>query len=182
MLEIEIAKVDGPYPIVARKLNLALEQFNKSEEIEELQQIGIVIRDSWIDFTQKIFTNKLDPTSFDLSPVDVKGMLKKMDFPESVVGMANDIFQLSLVIQHDRNIKKPIVGFCLANTVVCMQTLHELSLQRYGKDRRTYYKCPNCGSLKLETIIKKQAEIDGSLTIEHYKCPKCKWDEEKIIG
>ena len=65
------------HSLVARKLSIAIEQYENASSTEEYQQIGIIIRDAWIEFAQKLFRlefvpegNKIPGTS------DVKAMLQ----------------------------------------------------------------------------------------------------------
>ena len=64
------------HELVARKLRLAQRQLRRATTIEEYQQIGILVRDSWIEFTRKLFSLNLLPV--DTTPpgtADVKTML-----------------------------------------------------------------------------------------------------------
>ena len=56
-----LEELEASNSVVGRKLAMAISQLEKASSIEEYQQIGILIRDAWIEFGQSIFETNMLP-------------------------------------------------------------------------------------------------------------------------
>jgi hypothetical protein len=107
---------------IGKKLRSAIDKLQNSEDREEWQQLGLLMRDSWILLMQKICTNKGIDTS-DIGRNDVKAMLGRLKLEDEIFGLSKSAYALCLKIQHDRNITKAIAETCLVTTATLMKTI-----------------------------------------------------------
>lgn len=167
-------------PVIARKLTLALSQLDEAKSIEQYQQIGIVIRDALIEFSQSIFSREMVPATESLpGSNDAKKMIKyTLDF-FGINGKLNDIVKVCLdysnTIQHDTNIKHENVIEALSITSLCVCLIIEAIQSQEKYKSRPYYKCPNCGSLKLSTTDHWEIDIDAGWRMDKLVCEHCGW-------
>jgi hypothetical protein len=179
-----IGEISMKHPIVAGKLEKAASQYSKAKSVEELQQIGILIRESWIDLAQKLFRPQFVPEGDDQpSSTDVKKMIDYIilqwpNCPGSLKSLAKLLFSVSNEIQHDSNVDEFSVVWGLTATTNTMALMLDLDAQHEKLADRRYYKCPICGSLNLN--CKKGTEIEqGTGPIydyESWKCSDCDWE------
>jgi len=118
-----VTNIDIHYPTVGRKLRLALNKL-RLEEVEEWQSAGILIRDAWIEFAQKLCEAKHIDTS-GIEKDKARDMLKKLEIDERLFNLARAGFNLSFKTHHDRNIAKHIAMACAISTIMSMQTVIE---------------------------------------------------------
>ena len=122
-----IADVDIYDPKAGRKLRLAVDKIKDTENVEEWQSTGILIRDAWIELAQKICqAMNIDTSGIGLN--DVKGMLGRLELDHKILEFMKSVYDLSQKVQHDRRIDEPTAKACLIATALSMQTLiyHEL--------------------------------------------------------
>jgi len=182
-IDTYINNIKASHELVARKLRLAQRQLMRATTVEEYQQIGILMRDSWIEFTKKLFSLSLVPdgaTPPGLS--DVKGMLSYIftqwpNCSEKLRKSCEILLALSLEMQHRRSIDKTSTEWCLINTATAMALLLELDSQANRLASRRYYTCPICGSLNLSVTRDIEVDIDGpGPEYESWQCGDCSWE------
>ena len=179
-----IEEISHKHPIVASKLEKAAAQLLDSESVEELQQIGILLRDAWVELVQKLFKIELVPEGYDQpSPTDVKKMLdyildKWTNCPRILKGIAKSLHSLSNEIQHDLNVDTFKVTWGLTMTTNAMLLIIDLDEQNEKLVDRRYYKCPQCGSLDLKCVKDTEVDpIDGPIfDYESWQCSACDWE------
>lgn len=172
------------HPLVGRKLSIALDQFQNASSIEEYQQIGILIRDAWIEFAQKLFSLKSAQLGSDLpSTSDAKGMLLHTirnwpNYSKRLMNLCKAAIDLANEVQHKRTVDKMSVEHCLLSTLLTMVLILDLDHQYDRLADRRYYRCPRCGSLDL--VCKKGMEVDyhgPGPEYEDWHCESCDWEQ-----
>lgn len=178
-----IKDINASHELVARKLRLAQRQLTRATTVEEYQQIGILIRDSWIEFTKKLFSLSLVPDEVTPpGPSDVKGMLSYVftqwpNCSEKLKKLCEILLALSVEIQHRTSIDKISTEWCLVNTAMAMALLLELDSQSNRLASRRYYTCPICGSLHLLVTRDHIVDYDGlGPEYESWQCGDCDWE------
>lgn len=166
---------------VGRKLHLAFSQLGTANSVEEYQQIGIVIREAWIEFGQSIFRPlmvievKPQPSLSDAKRL-VKYALQYCNSDgEHLVKMAEDSCDLSNRVQHNVSVRSESVWQLLSGAVLCMTLVVQAITGSALYKNRPYYKCPNCGSLRLEQKTEGALDFDGPIPVEVLRCVDCTW-------
>lgn len=184
-----IKDIKDKHELVARKLRLAQRQLIRATSIEEYQQIGILLRDSWIEFTRKLFSLSMVPA--DTTPpgsADVKGMLSYIfkqwpNCSEKLKKQCEILLSLTNEIQHRTSIDEISTEWCLVNTSIAMTLLLELDSQSNQLASRRYYMCPNCGSLGLSVTKDREFDFDGpGPEFENWECYECDWQHYILLG
>lgn len=173
---------------VGRKLQLAFSQLAAANSVEEYQQIGTVVREAWIEFGQSIYMSTM-ATEAETKPSlsDAKRLVEyalqhyTVDH-KYLVTMAKDSFDLANRIQHDVNVKSELVWQLLAGATFSMALIGHLITQSALYKNRPYYKCPNCGSLKLEATTEGMSDFDGPIPVEVLRCVACTWYYVEGLG
>ena len=169
-------------PTVARQINMTIDQLVAAHSVEEFKQIGVTMRDSWIEYAQSIFRLEFIPPSVsELSSSDVKRMIEYS--LRRVTGdtrylkkMVNTAYDLTNKLQHDTNATFEMALMCISSSALCMGLLHLTMARDELLVKRPYYKCPNCGSLKLEVREHWEADIDGgAFRVDKLVCTECNW-------
>lgn len=167
-------------PMAGKKIRLAVDQLERLKETEQMQQIGILVRDAWIEFTQKIWAGLTDIDRSCIGPDDVKGMLRKSRLDNEPVKIAALALDMANKVQHDRNVTFNFTKACVVITALAMDMLMESAKRKGQLSRRTYYKCPRCGSLELSIVTKGTLDFDGNpIPMDYLVCNKCKWEIEE---
>jgi len=168
-------------PVVERKLQLAVSQLSNAHSIEEFQQIGILVRDSWIEFAQSIYREDfLLSGESKPSPSDVNRLL---DYTlRNVCGSSGYLLKMSRVandlalkLQHDRSATKQMAIQCLTATSLCMVLILDSMTRSEMIVKRLYYKCPECGSIELETSEEWVPDFEGAFKVGKLVCNYCGW-------
>ena len=177
------------HELVARKLSLSLRQLESASSIEEYQEVGILIRDSWIEFSRKLFSPSFVPQGTEQpGPSDAKSMLSFTfsQWPEvsdKLKKVCETIISLTNEIQHRRSIDVVTVEWCLSNTAMAMSFLLEIDNQHAARSKRRYYACPQCGSLNLTMTRDREVDYDGpGPEFEDWQCSDCDWSHYIYIG
>lgn len=181
--------IEQKHPEVALKLSRAIEQFQNARSVDEYQQLGILIRDAWIEFAQKLFNINSVPQGQEIpSSSDAKAMLERSmvqwpNCPEQLIKLAKTLFNLANEIQHDRNIGSISPTWGIYATVLAMSLILDLDSQNARLADRRYYKCPICGSLDLSCKTDREVDpIDGPLwRYELWKCQDCDWEHYLML-
>ena len=169
------------HALVAKKLSLAISQLQSASSIEEYQQVGILVRDAWIEFAQKLFN--MDSLSPHVAIPKLKEMLKQImaqwpSKPKELISLSETLIDLANEVQHKTTVDVVSVKWCVLVTLVAMTMILDLDSQHDGLANRRYYKCPQCGSLYVS--CKKGQEIDpldGPLyDYEIWSCDQCDWE------
>ena len=188
-IDIYIKDIKACHELVARKLRLAQQQLTRATTVEEYQQIGILIRDSWIEFARKLFSLGLVPTgTIPPGPADVKGMLSYVftqwpNCSEKLRKSCENLLALSIEIYHRTSIDKVSTEWCVVNTAMAMTLLLELDSQSNQLASRRYYTCPNCGSLNLSVTRDREVDYDGpGPEFENWECGDCDWEHFMYLG
>lgn len=174
-IEKALDSLNSYHPLVWRKLKLATQQSEESSEIEEGQQVGILLRDAWIEFAQKFFAERRADDSASVGANDVKTMMRSLIRDDVTYALVCDAYDLALKVQHDRNINLALARWCILMTILSMALLLVLVEDRERRDA-TYYKCPLCGSLKLVRVTEGIPDFDGHpVPMTFTECSKCGW-------
>jgi len=184
-----IKDIKASHELVARKLRLAQRQLTRATTVEEYQQIGILIRDSWIEFARKLFSLGLVPAGITPpGPADVKGMLSYIfkqwpNCSEKLKKQCEILLSLTNEIQHRTSIDEISTEWCVVNTAIAMALLLELDSQSNQLASRRYYTCPNCGSLNLSVTRDREVDYDGpGPEFENWECGDCDWEHFIYLG
>jgi hypothetical protein len=174
-------------PLVSRKLNIVIQQLGKAESTEEYQQIGIIIRDIWIETAQSLFKKEFVPEGIEIpagaSAKTARFMLQYTikhwkSFPDDLHKLAIAAIDLSNKIQHKTNIDQIVVKWCLVASLFSISMLLDLDSTHDNLAYRTYYKCPKCGSIDLSYKRDTEASYDGpGPEFEHWICSDCDWED-----
>jgi hypothetical protein len=184
-----IGEISLKHPIVAKKLEIAASQLLAAKSVEELQQIGILLRDAWIELVQKLFKKDFVPKGLEQpSPTDVKRMVdyilsQWVNCPKILKGLTKSLYSLSNEIQHDSKIDNVRVIWGLTITVNAIALILDLDSQHEKLADRRYYKCPKCGSLELKCTKDKEIDpVDGPIyDYELWECLACDWEHYMIL-
>jgi hypothetical protein len=175
-----LESLDNYHPLVGRKLKLAMVQLENSSEIEEWQQTGILVRDAWIEFAQKLTANKRIDDQLDIGPNYVKAMLRILPLGDEALKLACSVVDLALKIQHDRDLFSTVARWCVLMTILSMGMLLTILEQQGAASELKYYKCPICGSMKLSIVTKGVTDFDGyPIPMKYLECTKCGWSIEE---
>jgi len=184
-----IGEISSKHPIVAQKLEKAATQLSDAKSVEELQQIGILLRDAWIELVQKLFKAEFVPDGEEQpQSTKVKAMLEYIlaqweNCPRVLLGIAKSLHSLSNEIQHDSNVDVFTMTWGLTMTTNAMAMILDLDDQHEKLADRRYYKCPQCGSLDLTCVKDMEVDpIDGPMyDYESWQCSTCDWEHYIII-
>jgi len=184
-----IKDIKAYHELVARKLRLAQRQLRRATTIEEYQQIGILVRDSWIEFARKLFSLNLLPAgTAPPGTADVKTMLSYIfkqwpNCSEKLKKQCEILLSLTNEIQHRTSIDEISTEWCVVNTAMAMALLLELDSQSNQFASRRYYQCPNCGSLSLSVTKDREVDYDGpGPEFENWECNDCDWEHFIYLG
>ena len=143
-----IPQIEAYNATIPRKISVAVSQLERAKSVEELQQIGILIRDILIEFGQSIYDKNMLVNGSEVpSTTDAKRMIQyALDYysvnHENLMDFVKTCYSYSNAIQHDANTKKESVIQALAMTTLCVVLINE-SISESGKYKnRPYYKCP----------------------------------------
>ncbi len=117
-----ISEIDIKFPTIGKKLRLARRKVDESQSSEELQQVGILIRDAWIEFSKDLCSS-LPVDTTDVEKDKVVKRLKKLKLEDELYDSCRASFNLSLKVQHDRQIRRDEAELCLLQSVFSMYTL-----------------------------------------------------------
>jgi hypothetical protein len=168
-------------PIVARQVSMAIDQSAVADSIEKFKQIGVTMRDSWIEYAQSIFRLEFLPTGVsEPGSTDAKRMIeyslrRVTGDTEYLRKMVNTAYDLCNKLQHDTNATLEMALMCISSSVLCMGLVQLTMTRNELLTKRPYYKCPNCGSLKLEVREHWEADIDGAFRVDKLVCRDCGW-------
>lgn len=117
-----ISEIDIEFPVVGQKLRLARRKVDESQRSEELQQIGILVRDAWIEFSRDLCSSlQIDTTG--INNDEVVRRLGRLRLEDELLNSCRACFSLSQKVQHDRRIRKDEAQLCLIQSVFSMYTL-----------------------------------------------------------
>lgn len=124
------------------KLNQACETLAPNSQTEDCQQVGLILRDTWIQFSH-IVREDFNGAHADIGKNDVKGIIDVLNLPQDVAQKAKQAYGLTLALQHHR-------GATFEEAIVCFnsstETMGEIINIRFpGKKdpRRTDMVPPN---------------------------------------
>ncbi len=181
--------IELKHPLVARKIKLASDQLASATSIEEYQQIGILIRDAWIEFAQLLFSTgmvpegKKQPGSSDVDAMLGYIMGQWNECPKTLRQLVKKLFNLSMEIQHDRGVSEISPLWCISITAMAMSLMLDLDSQHNKLADRMYYKCPKCGSIDISVDRGQEVDpMDGPLWhYENWACQVCDWYHNLIL-
>ncbi len=183
-----IGDIKDYHELVARKLRMAQRQLGRASAVEEYQEIGILIRDAWIEFSRKIFSPDLVPQGTEQpGSSDAKAMLSFAfshwpEVSEKLKKICDTLIALANEIQHRRSVDALTTEWCLVNTAMAMSLLLELDTQHQARTSRRYYTCPICGSLRLSMTRDIEIDFDGpGPEFEDWQCTDCGWNHYILL-
>lgn len=160
-----------------RKLYLASEKLNEAFEIEEIQAIGVICRETLIELISYIFESDSFEWQDDFKKSDVKnrGELvinkylagsENADLRKHLKNLLNSAWDFSNTITHSSSRTIHEASICLTITTALVSVFENL-LEKYF-DPLAGLQCKQCGSKRL--VIASNDETDDLLII----CEKCK--------
>jgi hypothetical protein len=173
---------------VSRKLSMAIAQLKEAKSIESYQQIGILIRDTLIEFGQSIYNkNMLVEGETVPSDTDAKRMIEyTLNYygvsHEGLSDFVKTCWSYAVAIQHDSNVKKESAVQTLSMTSLCIALIIEAINQSGTYKKRLYYKCPICGSLDLKVEEHWERDIDAAWKMDKIICSNCGWYYIEELG
>lgn len=174
--------------VAARKYELAMSQLSSANSIEEFQQIGILMRDSWIEFSQSMYVKGFLPKGeTEPGPSDAKKLLEYTlkhagNKYEYLLKMAKQAFDFSVKLQHDRNATQEMTSQCLTETGLYMMLIFDCMLRNKLLSKRPYYKCPKCGGIHLTIEKDWVPDIEGAFEVDKLVCRDCSWFYVEELG
>jgi len=117
-----VSEIDIEFPVVGQKLRLARRRVDESQTSEELQQVGILVRDAWIEFS-KAACALLQADTVGAKNDKVVNRLKKLKLEDELVDSCRASLNLSLKVQHDRAVGKDKAEMCLVLAIFSMRTV-----------------------------------------------------------
>ena len=160
--------------LVWRKLCEALQSTLGCSESEQAQPAGVLLRDAWIELAQKLG----EETQIDrngLGTNDVKGLMRRILRNDVEYELVRSNYDFALRVQHDRDVDPTVARRCILMTVLTMSTVLSLT-EPLRTNARTYYKCPQCGSLKVIETVDSIPDFDGPpIPQATAKCETCGW-------
>jgi len=117
-----ISEIDIEFPPVGKKLRLARNEIEESQSSAELQQVGILVRDAWIEFSKALCTS-LQVDTRGVENDKVIDRLKKLKLEDKLLDSCRASLNLSLKVQHDRGIRGDEAEMCLLLSIFSMRTL-----------------------------------------------------------
>ena len=183
-----LQRIEVSNATVSRKLSVAISQLEQAKSVEEYQQIGILIRDTLIEFGQSIYNkNMLVEGSAVPSNTDAKRMIEyALDYysvnHKDLSDFVKTCYSYAVAIQHDPNVKKESVVQALSMTSLCIALINEAITQSGLYKKRPYYKCPNCGSLDLTVTEHWEVDIDAAFKMDKLVCSECGWYYIEELG
>lgn len=174
--------------VAGSRLSLATTQLSRAQSVQEYQQVGIAVRDSWIEFAQSIFRPEFCPVGQHApGPADAKKMieytLRSLDHKSGhLVSLSKLAYDLANELQHDINATRQTALQCLYGTVLDMLFILDLVVRSKVMARHPYYRCPHCGSIKLKTKVHWEVEYDGAWKCDKLICADCGWYYIEDLG
>lgn len=173
---------------IARKLSMAVSQLEEAKSTEEYQQLGILLRDTLIEFGQSVY-NK-DMLSKGITSPSKSDAKRMIEYALAYYGANHEHFDKVLkacydyanAIQHDNNVRKEHVVQAVSITTLCVALVIETITQSALFKKRPYYKCPNCGSLDLEVKEHWEHDIDDAWKMDKIVCSECGWFYIEELG
>ena len=129
-----ISEIDIEFPLIGHSLRLARKKIDESSDSKEYQQVGILVRDSWIEFSHSLCEAfKVDTK--DIQKDKVMDKLKKLKLGDELIDSCRVSLNLSLKVQHDRQIRGDEAQLCLFSSIFSMCTLiHEFTSNKEHTD------------------------------------------------
>lgn len=174
--------------VAANRLSLIITQFSKARSVQEYQQVGIGMRDSWIEFAQSIYMSEFCPPGQQApGRADTKKMieytLRSLDDKSGfLVSLAKSTYDLANELQHDLSATRQTALWCLCSTILSMSLILDLVARSDVKVKSPYYKCPNCGSINLENKEHWEVDYEGAWKCEKLVCTDCGWYYIEDLG
>ena len=109
-------------PDIGKKLRLAEEKIRNGIQTEDWQNVGLLIRDSWIELSQHLCDLEKVDTS-DIEKDKVSDKLRKLKLDEKIFSLAKSSFELSFKVHHDRKITKEVAIACVRFSIFIMQSI-----------------------------------------------------------
>jgi hypothetical protein len=117
-----LADIDDLYPEVSRRLRTAMQKVAPIDGETDLQHIGILIRDAWIDFAETVCNEQKADLS-EIGKHDVKAMLGKLKVNDEIMKHARTSYDLSTYVHHNRNIQSSAARACVLSTTAIMKAI-----------------------------------------------------------
>lgn len=175
-------------PTVARQISMAIDQLVAAHSVEEFKQIGITMRDSWAEYAQSIFRLEFlppgvsEPSSSDAKRMTEYSLRRVTGNTEYLKKMVNTACALCNKLQHDTNATLEMALTCISSSALCMGLVQLTMARNELLMNRPYYRCPNCGSLKLEVREHWEVEYDCAWKCDKLICTDCGWYYIEDLG
>ena len=173
---------------VSRKIDIAIKHLITAVSIEQYQQIGITMRDAWIEFSQSIFRQEFLPVGINnVSPSDAKrlteySLRQANGNNEYLIKMTKNSFDLCNKLEHDLNATQAMALQCITTSATLIGLIYKTMSFDDLITGRPYYKCPMCGSIKLEIRKEWIPDFESSFKVDVLVCTECDWHYIEELG
>lgn len=124
------------------KLNQACETLAPNSRTEDCQQVGLILRDTWIEFSH-IARKYLGKDPAHIGKNDVKGIIKALNLPHDVTQRASKAYDSTLELQHRRGAKREEAIACFNNSTEAMAEIISICFPGQRDPRRAGMVPPN---------------------------------------
>lgn len=104
---------------VGDKLYMASKNLVDNAQPENCQQVGLMLRDAWIEFS-RVARFQLEETGSKIGKDDVKRVLEGLRLPNAITAKAKQAHAGANALQHDRGATPDLARRCFDNTVEAM--------------------------------------------------------------
>lgn len=104
---------------VGDRLYLASKNLGHNVQPEICQQVGLMLRDAWIEFS-RVARSELEETGFKIGKDDVKRVLEGLRLSNAIIAKAKQAHARANALQHDRGATPDLARRCFDNTVGAM--------------------------------------------------------------
>lgn len=111
--------VDDFSKIVGDKLHQAAKTLPRNARHEDCQQVGLILRDAWIEFSRNARTSIWE-SSEKLGKNDVKGVVDALALPQATTDKAKKAYNSTNALQHSLNAVSDDALRCFTNTADAM--------------------------------------------------------------
>ena len=127
---------------ISDKLNQVCETLAPNSRTEDCQQVGLILRDAWIEFS-RIARKDLGKVHAGIGKNDVKGIIKALSLPQDVAQRAEQTFSSTLTLQHHLGAKAEEAIACFDSSTESMAEIIDALFPGQSDPRRAGMVHPN---------------------------------------
>ncbi len=127
---------------IGDKLNQVCETLAPNSRTEDCQQVGLILRDAWIEFSH-IVRRDIDKDFAGVGKNDVKGVIDVLKLPQDIAQRAKQAFDSTLALQHHRGADLEEAKACFNSSTEAMAEIIDIHFPRQSDPRGTDMVPPN---------------------------------------